>query len=174
MHTCVATVPLVGQQRDWQRNCCTDRMATHDSPGGRQVERCTSCQYYDRNQRGNDAKLANAGLCRRVAPMLSPLNQKNYMIEGVWPTVRDDDWCGEWKTQQRRVDTSRINEVLNTPLSAPFAANSAQAPRVTAQAARAALGALSGEPPRIATISTLPLTPLPLPNSGNGSARNGD
>ena len=37
------------------------------------------------------------------------------MIEGVWPTVRDDDWCGEWKLLARRVD-SRVAEALNAPL----------------------------------------------------------
>jgi len=34
--------------------------------------------------------------------MLSPLTTKTYQIEGVWPTVRDDDWCGEWKILARR------------------------------------------------------------------------
>lgn len=135
------------------------------------MERCTTCQYYDRNQRGGEAKAGNAGLCRRSAPVLSPVNPKAYMIEGVWPTVRDDDWCGEWKALQRRVDTARINEVLNTPLSTPFAAPATPAPRVTAQAARAALGAFGSELARTATVSTLPLTPLPLPNAGNGSGR---
>lgn len=47
--------------------------------------------------------------------MLNPVNAKSYMIEGVWPTVRDDDWCGEWKMLARRVD-SRVAEALNAPL----------------------------------------------------------
>ena len=34
--------------------------------------------------------------------MLSPVTTKSYQIEGVWPTVRDDDWCGEWKILPRR------------------------------------------------------------------------
>lgn len=42
------------------------------------------------------------GQCRRCAPLLSPNPSKAYQIEGVWPTVRDDDWCGEWKILPRR------------------------------------------------------------------------
>ena len=64
------------------------------------MERCVTCMYYDRLKAGGDAKSANAGQCRRSGPTLSPINQKSYMIEGVWPTVRDDDWCGEWKALQ--------------------------------------------------------------------------
>jgi hypothetical protein len=115
------------------------------------VERCTSCQYYDRNQRNGDAKSPNAGQCRRAAPMLSPINQKSYMIEGVWPTVRDDDWCGEWKALVRRVDPSRLSEVLSSPLPAMPSSIGTGAPPamppmppslVSVQAARAALSSL--------------------------------
>lgn len=34
--------------------------------------------------------------------MLMPKANSGYVIEGVWPTVRDDDWCGEWKILPRR------------------------------------------------------------------------
>ncbi len=70
------------------------------------VERCIDCHYYDRHQpHGAANKSAHAGQCRRQAPALSPLNAKSYMIEGVWPTIRDDDWCGEWKLRSRRAET---------------------------------------------------------------------
>jgi hypothetical protein len=82
------------------------------------VDSCVTCQYYDRQRRGAEAS-ANAGQCRRQAPALSPLNQKSYMIEGVWPTVRDDDWCGEWKALVRRVEPSRIGDILNAPSATP-------------------------------------------------------
>ena len=75
------------------------------------MDRCVTCQYYDRQRRGADAA-PNAGQCRREAPSLSPLNQKTYMIEGVWPTVRDDDWCGEWKALVRRVEPARVADAL--------------------------------------------------------------
>lgn len=138
------------------------------------MERCVTCIYYDRNKTGGDAKASSAGQCRRSGPTLSPINQKSYMIEGVWPTVRDDDWCGEWKALQRRVDTSRLGDVFNTPLSTPYPGALPQPPRISTQAARAALGALTSEV-RPASVSTLPLTPLPLPlpTLSNGT-RNGD
>jgi hypothetical protein len=47
--------------------------------------------------------------------MLNPSNTKSYMIEGVWPTVRDDDWCGEWKLLVRRADP-RAAEAMNASL----------------------------------------------------------
>ena len=39
------------------------------------------------------------GQCRRHSPLLSPQtpqSAKAYVVEGIWPVVRDDDWCGEW------------------------------------------------------------------------------
>ena len=39
------------------------------------------------------------GQCRRHSPLLSPQppqTTKTYVVEGIWPVVRDDDWCGEW------------------------------------------------------------------------------
>ena len=28
-------------------------------------------------------------------------DKKPYLIEGAWPLVRDDDWCGEWRAPTR-------------------------------------------------------------------------
>jgi hypothetical protein len=80
------------------------------------VEKCQVCQFYDRqNGKANDGKAATQwGQCRREAPRLHPINAKSFMIEGVWPHVRDDDWCGEWKLVTRRSD-SRITEVSTGP-----------------------------------------------------------
>ena len=87
------------------------------------MEKCVSCQFYDRKagKQAADSRATQWGQCRRTAPMLNPVNAKSYMIEGVWPTVRDDDWCGEWKAHGRRIE-SRITESLTTPLvsSAPM------------------------------------------------------
>jgi hypothetical protein len=90
------------------------------------VERCVTCQYYDRQRRGVETS-PNAGQCRRQAPMLSPLNQKSYMIEGVWPTVRDDDWCGEWKALVRKVDPARLADAL-APAGPAALANATRIP----------------------------------------------
>ena len=81
------------------------------------MEKCQMCQFYDRqNARPSDGKVTQWGQCRREAPMLHPINAKSYMIEGVWPHVRDDDWCGEWKIATRCMDT-RITEVSTGPLT---------------------------------------------------------
>ena len=80
------------------------------------MEKCQVCQFYDRqNAKSNDGQLTQWGQCRRASPMLHPINAKSYMIEGVWPHVRDDDWCGEWKLAARRAE-SRITEVSMGPL----------------------------------------------------------
>lgn len=75
------------------------------------MEKCQICQYYDRqNVKSHDGQATQWGQCRRQAPMLHPVNVKSFMIEGVWPHVRDDDWCGEWKLLARRSDV-RVTEV---------------------------------------------------------------
>ena len=137
------------------------------------MERCVSCRFYDRNHRGGETKSANAGQCRRAAPALSPINQKTYMIEGVWPTVRDDDWCGEWKALQRRAESSRVSDMLNgaLPSSMPmppamppamppsaFGTSSAAVPRVPAHVARAALGSFGIESRAPAHLPEINLT----------------
>jgi hypothetical protein len=91
------------------------------------VEKCLSCQFYDRrNSTQNDGKGTLWGQCRRTAPMLHPLNAKSYMVEGVWPHVRDDDWCGEWKMAARRsdvhtMDLMSVNPATQIPTSRPTA-----------------------------------------------------
>lgn len=64
------------------------------------VEKCVNCRFYDRRHaRPLDGKAPLWGQCRRHAPQLNPnpINAKAYVVEGIWPLVRDDDWCGEWK-----------------------------------------------------------------------------
>jgi hypothetical protein len=88
------------------------------------VEKCVTCQFYDRRNSTAEGKGPMWGQCRRTAPMLHPVNVKSYMIEGVWPHVRDDDWCGEWKVVPRRVDARPADArpamlVAATPQGAP-------------------------------------------------------
>jgi hypothetical protein len=86
------------------------------------VEKCVTCQYYDRrNATPGEGKTATWGQCRRAAPMLHPVNIKSYFIEGVWPHVRDDDWCGEWKVTPRRVAPG-AGQAAPGPLVSPAAA----------------------------------------------------
>ena len=66
------------------------------------MSQCVNCQFYDRKSaRAADARGLQWGLCRRAAPHLNPSTAKSHAIEGVWPTVRDDDWCGEWQPQRK-------------------------------------------------------------------------
>ena len=68
------------------------------------MEKCLNCQYYDRrNARPNDGRAPVMwGQCRRHSPHLNPVTAKKaYLVEGVWPLVRDDDWCGEWRAPTR-------------------------------------------------------------------------
>jgi hypothetical protein len=121
--------------------------------GDHHVDKCIGCHFYDRqNGKQSETRGTQWGQCRRTAPMLHPINQKSYMIEGVWPHVRDDDWCGEWKSQVRRadparIDPARVNDLLGTPLSSPLPMNSS--PRINAQTARAALGVLGVDTPAV-------------------------
>jgi hypothetical protein len=63
------------------------------------MEKCLNCQFYDRrNARPTDGRAIMWGQCRRHSPHLSPSTAKGYMVEGVWPLIRDDDWCGEWRS----------------------------------------------------------------------------
>jgi len=105
------------------------------------MEKCQTCQFYDR-RKANGGSAPSAGQCRRSAPHLSPVsvNAKSYQIEGVWPTVRDDDWCGEWKLLARRVD-SRVAEALNAPLMSGPQSISAPGPRITQLTAGTSVGA---------------------------------
>jgi len=119
------------------------------------VDKCVACQFYDRQMaKSTDNQGVHWGQCRRTAPMLHPINAKSYMIEGVWPTVRDDDWCGEWKapvrrTDPARIDPARVNELLGTPLLTPLSSPLPMSapPRINAQTARAALGVLGIDTP---------------------------
>lgn len=64
------------------------------------VEKCINCRFYDRRHaKPLDGKAPLWGQCRRHAPQLNPnpIAAKAYVVEGIWPLVRDDDWCGEWK-----------------------------------------------------------------------------
>lgn len=81
------------------------------------MDKCAGCQYYDRQTgKQTDSRGVQWGQCRRSSPMLHPINQKSYMIEGVWPHVRDDDWCGEWKASSRRAERRDPDTVSAGPL----------------------------------------------------------
>jgi hypothetical protein len=54
-----------------------------------------------------------------------PQSAKTYVIEGIWPVVRDDDWCGEWFAPAPSV-LPRTHGIINgQELMAASAADSA-------------------------------------------------
>ncbi len=62
------------------------------------MDKCIGCHFYDRQNGSNtDSRGSPVGTVPALGAALHPVNQKSFMIEGVWPHVRDDDWCGEWK-----------------------------------------------------------------------------
>lgn len=136
------------------------------------MEKCVGCQFYDRGNSQADSRGIQWGQCRRSAPRLHPVNQKTFMIEGVWPHVRDDDWCGEWKAAVRRADTRQGADLGAIPLgglaSAPtrtgglparpdvlMPAPAAAAPRF-APAPVSALGARPGSGASVSPFSVNP------------------
>ena len=68
------------------------------------MEKCVACQFYDRNDARVEDKGVRWGKCRRTGPIVNPVSAKAYMVEGIWPSVRDDDWCGEWVAAKRKGD----------------------------------------------------------------------
>jgi hypothetical protein len=97
--------------------------------GYNNVEKCVNCEFYDRQHaRPTDGKAPMWGQCRRHSPHLNPATAKAYVVEGVWPLVRDDDWCGEWKVLTRMVEelvpepaALAAEDAPNTPLRSRIA-----------------------------------------------------
>lgn len=82
------------------------------------MEKCIGCQFYDRNDDHVEDKGVRWGKCRRGVPIVHPVSAKAYMVEGIWPHVRDDDWCGEWTAVKRKgesVSTDPRNLLVPAP-----------------------------------------------------------
>ncbi len=97
------------------------------------VEKCVNCQYYDRRRaRPTDGKAPMWGQCRRHSPQLNQVTAKAYVVEGVWPLVRDDDWCGEWRVLTRMPEEPLPETVAlpteDAPAAAPARVRPATAP----------------------------------------------
>jgi hypothetical protein len=105
------------------------------------VEKCLNCQFYDRrNARPTDGRAAMWGQCRRHSPHLNPLSAKSYLVEGVWPLVRDDDWCGEWRAPTRvSMSRARFGPRTDVVPETATAGTPAATERVSAGAAVAAV-----------------------------------
>lgn len=73
------------------------------------MTRCVGCRFYDRNERASaDGGDLRWGRCRRSVPTLHSIQGRAFSGEGVWPRVRDDDWCGAWETRETRVEPAAL------------------------------------------------------------------
>jgi hypothetical protein len=85
--------------------CCCIERRQRESNREKSVAKCVACQFYDRNEAHAEDKGVRWGKCRRTGPIVHPMSAKAYMVEGIWPSVRDDDWCGEWTAAKRKGDS---------------------------------------------------------------------
>ena len=90
------------------------------------MQKCIGCQFYDRDHKHNEEKGGVSwGKCRRTGPIVHPVSAKAYMVEGIWPHVRDDDWCGEWAAGNRRIDSAAavaMNSLMQSTAASPRSA----------------------------------------------------
>jgi hypothetical protein len=108
------------------------------------VEKCINCHFYDRQHaKPLDGKAPLWGQCRRHSPRLNPITAKTYVVEGVWPLVRDDDWCGEWRILTRMIE-DWIPEVPPAGMEA--------APRIASSRAKPAVASLPPAPVAAAAV----------------------
>ena len=140
------------------------------------MPQCIGCQFYDRSTAQTEDKLVRWGKCRRTGPIVHPVSAKAYMVEGIWPQVRDDDWCGEWVSSNRRIDSDSVaTEAMSSLLAqsgSPVARPSTVlAPFPPAQAASDPLRPLA---PNVSMTPTATVGPLSGAISANGSPLGSD
>lgn len=63
---------------------------------------CIGCRFYDRDEgASSEGGGLRWGRCRRSVPTLHLVPGRGFSGEGVWPRVRDDDWCGAWAAREK-------------------------------------------------------------------------
>jgi hypothetical protein len=81
------------------------RRCAKRNEGETTMTRCVGCRFYDRDERASaDGGNLRWGSCRRSVPTLHPAPGRTVSSQGVWPRVRDDDWCGAWEARQTAVE----------------------------------------------------------------------
>jgi hypothetical protein len=63
------------------------------------------------------------GSCQRTGPIVIRC-LRGPAVEGVWPHVRGDDWCGEWAAGNRRPDLAATTAMSSLMQSGAAAARS--------------------------------------------------
>ncbi len=129
------------------------------------MRKCVACQFYDRHESNSDQGSAQRwGQCRRGVPTLNPVPAKGYMVEGLWPHVRDDDWCGEWIAAERT--ETQVKHALDSLMqgSAPSGRVPLMTPtpgtRSASSFATPAAGASSPPPPMAMSAAAAGAKPL--------------
>lgn len=89
------------------------------------VERCKNCKF---------GKAGRGQLfCQRNAPgrgkVLHDVNFRDYPQFAAWPTVLDDDWCGEWEPENAPPVAVRLMPVPK-PVKPPRPVKPVPPPRV--------------------------------------------
>lgn len=74
-------------------------------------ESCKTCRFYQPHKKGNGADL-EVGFCRRYAPRHVSGVGTGYE-EILWPTVTEDDWCGEYEMWRRRLVLQTTRQVCS-------------------------------------------------------------
>ena len=88
------------------------------------------------------------------------------MVEGVWPQIRDDDWCGEWTAVEHPGSQSMPAQQTRTPDAAALPRAPLMAP-LSAPKPTPAFAA----PPVAAVVALQPMTPMTA-SAGIASAAN--
>lgn len=56
---------------------------------------CAQCAFFEDHAANTGAALGDAGLCRFNPPISQPTADGR----GLWPVVKESDWCGHFKTE---------------------------------------------------------------------------
>jgi hypothetical protein len=110
------------------------------------VKKCVACQFYDRNDLDTQENGVRWGKCRRTGPIVHPLSAKSYLVEGVWPNVRDDDGCGEWVLGNHGPDSTAIAAMNSLMMQSAQAAPRVSPAALPAMAATTTAAATAARP----------------------------
>ena len=56
---------------------------------------CAACLYWRPDRRGEQT--IGWGQCRRMPPMMPPIQDDKLVHVGLWPHTQETAWCGEWR-----------------------------------------------------------------------------
>jgi hypothetical protein len=83
---------------------------------------CSDCRFFASHH------LESVGSCRRYPPKIGTRSDDDEIGFGVFPTVWDEWWCGEWRSQHAK---SEAPEWLKGPIARALAEVKAKHPTAT-------------------------------------------